>query len=66
MAIPHKFDATEHHEAGLNATSRKALASLRLEGIVPSAESLADMKLVDAGKMSIQEFRSRSLARAKS
>ena len=50
----------------LSPESRKALASLRLEGIYPSEEALADMVLFDTGIISMQEFRQRSLKRATS
>lgn len=45
--------------------TKNVLANLALEGIYPSAESLADMQLYDEGKLSIEAFLAKAIARAK-
>ena len=47
----------------LSENMQQALASLRLEGIVLSDESLADLKLFDAGQLSKEEILNRLLTR---
>lgn len=50
----------------LSESSKRALASLALEGISPSPQLLADLKLVDSGQLTEDEFLARAIARAKS
>jgi hypothetical protein len=50
----------------LSENTQRALASLALEGIAPSPQLLADLKLVDAGQLTEDEFLARAIARAKS
>ena len=50
----------------LSENMQQALASLRLEGIVLSDETLDDLKLFDAGQLSKEEVLKRVLARIKS
>ena len=51
-------------EAERRFAHEQALASSRIEGDVPTAESLADTEAVIVGKMTPEEARARSLARA--
>lgn len=46
-------------------TQNQALASARIEGFEPSPEFLADSKALAAGEITEDQFRVRSLARAK-
>lgn len=50
----------------LSENTKCALASLALEGISPSLQLLADLKLVDSEQLTEDEFLARSIARAKS
>ena len=50
----------------LNENTKRALANLALEGISPSPQLLADLKLVDSGQLTEDEFLARAIARAKS
>ena len=50
----------------LSENMQQALASLRLEGIVLSDETLDDLTLFDAGQLSKEELLKRVLARIKS
>ena len=50
-------------EATRRKHTRQALASLALEGIYPSKVMLADIELLDAGKLSDEAFLARTLAR---
>lgn len=54
-----------HEEASLSNQMRQFLASLRLEGIELSPESMADIKLFDAGQISKEELLKRAIERAK-
>lgn len=47
----------------LSRAMKMTLASLHLEGIALSPESIADLKLVEAGKLSQKEAIARVLAR---
>ena len=51
-------------EAERRLAHEQALANARIEGHVPSAESLADSEAVIAGTMTREQARARSLARA--
>lgn len=51
---------------GFSEKAKRVLANLTLEGIYPSHEALEDMKLLDAGKLTKEQFFERALARAKS
>lgn len=50
----------------LSGNTKRSLANLALEGISPSPQLLADLKLVDSGQLSEDEFLARAIARAKS
>jgi len=50
----------------LSENTKRALANLALEGISPSPQLLADLKLVDSGQLTEDEFLARAIARAKS
>ena len=50
----------------LSEDSKRALVNLSLEGIIPSSVLLADMQLLDSGKISQKEFLERAVTRAKS
>lgn len=56
----------DHNFASLSEKMQQALASLRLEGIVLSDETLSDLKLFDAGYLSKEEVLTRLLVRIKS
>lgn len=45
---------------------KQALASLRLEGVILSKESIDDLKLAEDGKLTQEEFTARILNRVKS
>ncbi len=53
-----------HKKKGLSSQSERAVAHLKLEGITPSSALLKDMELLDAGKISHDEFVQRGIARA--
>jgi len=59
------FEPADNTEA-LNENTKRALASLALEGISPSLQLLADLKLVDSGQLTEDAFLARAIARAKS
>lgn len=50
----------------LSEDSKRALVNLSLEGITLSSALLADMQLLDSGKISQKEFLERAITRAKS
>lgn len=50
----------------LSENTKRALASLALEGISPSPQLLTDLKLVDSGQLTEDEFLARAIARATS
>jgi hypothetical protein len=50
----------------LSENTKRALASLALERISPSPQLLADLKLVDSGQLTEDEFLARAIVRAKS
>ena len=52
-------------QAPLSPSIKAALASLHLENITLSSESIADLQLVEAGKLSQKEAIARVLARVK-
>jgi len=54
-----------HFTHKLSTQSKRALTHLRLEGIAPSSDLLADMELFDAGKITEDQFIKRGIARAK-
>lgn len=60
----HGFKASD--TATLSENTKRALASLTLEGISPSPQLLTDLKLVDSGQLTEDEFLARAIARAKS
>jgi hypothetical protein len=60
----HGFEAID--TAALSENTKRALASLALEGISPSPQLLTDLKLVDSGQLTEDEFLARAIARAKS
>jgi hypothetical protein len=60
----HGFEAID--TATLSENTKRALASLALEGISPSPQLLTDLKLVDSGQLTEDEFLARAIARAKS
>jgi len=49
----------------LSKNTKRALASLALESISPSPQLLIDLKLVDSGQLTEEEFLARTIARAK-
>jgi hypothetical protein len=51
-------------EAERRLAHEQALASARIEGFEPSQEFLADWQAMSAGRLTAEEFRARSLARA--
>lgn len=53
-------------EATLSDNVKEVLANLALEGIKPSPELSEDIKLLDAGKLTHEQFLERAIARAKS
>jgi integrase len=63
MSIP-GFEAIDTE--ALSENTKRALASLALEGISPSPQLLADLKLVDSGQLTEDEFLARAIVRAKS
>lgn len=62
--LPNRHDKSK--TGSLSEDSKRALTHLNLEDITPSPELLADMHLLDAGKITKKEFIGRALARAKS
>lgn len=56
----------DHNPAVLSEALQQALASLRLEGIVLSKETINDLIRVDAGQLSKDEALNRVLARVNS
>lgn len=56
---------TDHliDQASLSPSMKMTLASLHLEGVALSPESIADLQLVEAGKLSQKEAIARVLAR---
>lgn len=50
-------------QISLSPSIKRTLASLRLEGITLSSESIADLQLFEAGKLSQKEAITRVLAR---
>lgn len=52
-------------EAELSEKTQQALASLAIEGIILPPDSLADIALLDSGKMSKEEFLKKTLQMAK-
>jgi hypothetical protein len=63
MAKARKISAESAEPITLTKTTQMTLASLRLEGITLSAESIADLQSVEAGKLSQKEAIARVLAR---
>jgi|GEM_PF-6176012 len=51
-----KLSNAEKIIAGFSLETRKYLADCALENMYPSEETLADMELLDSGKMSPKEF----------
>lgn len=67
MAIARKsHPASSKSNSQLTPKMQQVLASLALEGIIVTAESLRDIQLLDSGKMSKEEFLKKTLAIAKS
>lgn len=64
MANAQKIDATM--APYVSDETKKALTDLALEGIYPSDDLRIDMSLLDAGKLSKEEFLQRAIKRAKS
>lgn len=50
---------------GLSEHTQQVLASLGLENIIPSKALMADIKLYDTGKITLDELLAQGLARAK-
>lgn len=48
----------------LSEDSKRVLANLALEGIIPSTELLADLRLLDSEQLSLDDFKKRAIARA--
>ena len=65
MSLAHKI-ASHDPSKPLSEKMRQILASLRLESFTITEESMEDIRLFDAGKITKQEFLARALKRAKS
>jgi hypothetical protein len=65
MALAHHSRDTPFiEETTLSERSQQTLANLALEGITPSPALMADIKLFDAGKITLDELLARGLKRA--
>jgi hypothetical protein len=49
--------------SGLSAGSREAMITHIIEGMIPDPELIATLRLVDAGKIDLQEFVKREVGR---
>lgn len=65
MAKARKISADSVEEYSLSPSLKMALASLHLEGITLSKESIADLHLYEAGKLSQKDVIARVIARVK-
>jgi hypothetical protein len=63
-----KTPSNKHFQAiedpTLSEAMQQGLKSLELEGIILPDEAVEDLRLLDEGKMTHQEFRARAVARA--
>lgn len=65
MAKARKISSDLIDQTPISPSIKKTLASLHLEGIALSSESIADLQLFEAGKLSQKEVIARVLARVK-
>jgi hypothetical protein len=64
MAKTHR-NISPQQEPPISNQMQQLLASLKLEGIEISPESMSDVRLFDTGKISKEEFLKRAIGRAK-
>jgi hypothetical protein len=64
MKNQHQGEPSCLRDPTLSEAARRGLKSLELEGIILPDEVIADIRLLDKGEMTHQEFRARAIARA--
>jgi hypothetical protein len=60
-----KYKTDSIHQDNLSEDAKRTLIDLELEGIFPSPELLADIRLLDSGKLTKEQFLERAIVRAK-
>lgn len=64
MKIPSNKHFQAIEDSTLSEAMQQGLKSLELEGIILPDEAIEDLRLLDEGRMTHQEFRARAIARA--
>ncbi len=63
MSSKYKTDPIHQHD--LSEDAKRVLVDLGLEGISPSPELLTDIRLLDSGKLTKEQFLEKAITRAK-